>query len=77
MKVKLHKGPHHGKKYEVRDGDSILMMHKPLKMYWNADNFERVVVPEYIRYEMVMLNIGGRLIPSVDPNGYYYFEYKG
>lgn len=75
MKVKLHKGPHHGKKYEIRDGRTTIMMYKPPKINW-TDAHADIMVSENIRYEMVMMNVGGRLIPSVDPNGYYFFEYK-
>ena len=76
MKVRLHKGPQHGKKYEVRDGETTILLTKtkPYGLNWSEDFWFDVTT---IKYEMVMLNVSGRMIPSIDPNGYYYFEYKG
>lgn len=81
MRVRLYRGPQHGKCYDVPDDrGSFLTANMPDRyaMYRSADTYPTEAVQmTTIEYRMKMVQFQGRMIPSIDPQGYVCFEYQG
>lgn len=84
MRVKLHKGPAHGKTMEVSDiNRDIVAMAAPSKQTFmgNFDPNDIAPMPKRGVYQMKMIywNDGNNYhyIPCIHPDGSIYFEYVG
>lgn len=80
MRIKLHKGPMHGKTYEVRDGErDIVLRHinsaGMLMSYGDPSPTAHVDI-QTVTYRMkVMSHPNWGTFPCVDPDGRVFFEY--
>lgn len=81
MRVKLHKGPMHGKTYEVPDGRRDILFNAfggtaRFDLYTN--NPKATLEFATVRYSMKMMkhHLFG-YYPATDPDGRIFFEYAG
>jgi hypothetical protein len=88
VKVKLHKGPFHGKVMDVPESmlSSGLLLYRPRKtnMSWaefaNPDTLDRLVGGDVVTYEVVMMGVNIKNYnytgPAMHPDGMIYMVYK-
>lgn len=85
MKVKLYKGPMHGKTYEVRDDEyEIRLTATPRTRMLFENDLDYIRTADYQTHVYRMVKVGGGVIssrfkmgsiPAVHPDGSVFFEY--